>query len=51
MWPILLEKAWAKVIGTYELTEGGFQIEGHAFLTNAPGKRNSITNLNAIATW
>lgn len=36
MWAPILEKAWAKVKGTYGQTNGGFVVNGLRTLTNAP---------------
>jgi hypothetical protein len=35
-WPAFVEKAMAKVKGTYEGAEGGFNVNGIRFLTGAP---------------
>jgi hypothetical protein len=36
MWGAILEKAWAKVKGNYESSEGGFTVSGLRSLTGAP---------------
>ena len=36
LWVPLLEKAWAKVNGNYEIIEGGWTHEAMRFLTGAP---------------
>ncbi len=42
IWGPILEKAWAKVSGTYDITSGGWMNEAVDFLTGAPS--NSWTN-------
>lgn len=36
MWAPILEKAWAKVKGNFEMTEGGFNVSGLRAITGAP---------------
>ncbi len=36
MWVLILEKAWAKVNGAYDLSQGGFTYEAITCLTGAP---------------
>jgi hypothetical protein len=36
MWGPIIEKAWAKVIGNYELADGGYLENGIRFFTGAP---------------
>jgi len=36
IWAILLEKAWAKINGSYEAITGGHQAEAFSFLTPYP---------------
>jgi len=36
MWAPFLEKAWAKVKGNYDATDGGFNVSGFRSLTGAP---------------
>lgn len=36
MWAPILEKAWAKVKGNYEMAEGGFSVSGLRAITGAP---------------
>lgn len=38
LWTPFVEKAWAKVSGNYEVTEGGWGHEAIRFLTGAPTK-------------
>ena len=35
-WAAILEKAWAKVKGNYEMAEGGFTVSGLRAVTGAP---------------
>lgn len=46
IWGPLLEKAWAKVNGNFERTEGGFGLEPIGFLTNFPARRFRFESLN-----
>jgi calpain-15 len=36
LWVLILEKAWAKVNGSYDLTDGGFTSDAISCLTGAP---------------
>lgn len=36
LWGPIFEKAWAKINGNYEITNGGFPAEAFTFLTNVP---------------
>jgi hypothetical protein len=36
MWSVLVEKAWAKVAGNYELANGGYLETGLRSLTGVP---------------
>jgi hypothetical protein len=53
MWPALLEKAFAKARGNYEIIEGGNQNEASAFLSGAPTDNFLWTNANWVgsAAW
>lgn len=46
-WPPILEKAWAKVKGNYEASEGGFMSTGLRALTGAPVFRYSTSTIGA----
>jgi len=39
MWPVLLEKAWAKIFGSFKGVEGGMPIEIFRAMTQAPAYR------------
>ena len=41
IWPILLEKAHAKVHGSFQRIEGGFTGEAWSDLTGAPARYNT----------
>jgi calpain-15 len=47
MWPVLLEKAFAKARGNYEIIEGGNQNEASSFLSGSP----SDYFMWSTATW
>ena len=55
MWAPMLEKAWAKVMGSYDMADGGFFENGLSALTGAPVFKHSsaeIENQNvADAAW
>ena len=36
MWPIILEKVWAKIHGSYEYCNSGHSLLAFSFLTGAP---------------
>ncbi len=36
LWPVIFEKAWAKILGGYENSSAGFCLEAISFLTGAP---------------
>ena len=43
MWAPILEKAWAKVKGNYEMTEGGFTVSGLRAVTGAPVSTSNVS--------
>jgi len=54
LWGPLLEKAWAKMIGNFELIEGGWEPESIRFASGAPTKTTIVTMNNAasaLADW
>lgn len=50
MWAPLLEKAWAKVKGTYAQANGGFNINGLRSLTGVPAFTYSIEEDGDLTT-
>ena len=46
LWVLILEKAWAKVNGSYDLTVGGQTYEAISCLTGAPSEFMSHKNDN-----
>jgi hypothetical protein len=36
LWVLILEKAWAKINGSYEISDGGYEYEAISCLTGAP---------------
>lgn len=50
-WPLLLEKAFAKVYKNYEGIHGGNIGEGFAFLYGTPSTRYPISTLSINALW
>ena len=48
MWATILEKAWAKVKGSYSNGEGGFISEGVRSLIGAPAFRYTATTLDTV---
>lgn len=59
MWAPILEKAWAKIKGNYDQTDGGFNVSGLRSLTGAPvfryltsaiGSSSGPTQATAFAT-
>jgi len=36
MWPAILEKAWAKIVGNYEISDGGYMETSLRALTGVP---------------
>ena len=51
LWVILLEKAWAKVYGSYKVTEGGFPEEVLHDLTGAPVLTILLPRPNSSLDW
>ena len=50
-WAIILEKAWAKIYGTYMRTEGGWHEEVWYGLTGAPVNAIRHSNTNAAGLY
>ena len=55
IWAAVLEKAWAKVSGNYDIISGGWMQEAVGFLTGAPSTQYN-TNIapisgNALNAW
>lgn len=46
MWGPILEKAWAKMKGTYDLADGGFDYNGLAGLTGYPTKNYFVEEID-----
>ena len=51
IWAPLLEKAWGKLNGNFENTDGGFPSEAFNFLTNAPTSKYNLDSMTADAIW
>ena len=45
IWAMLLEKAWAKMKGSYAQTNGGFVVSGLRMLTGAPTFTYQLSDL------
>ena len=50
IWPMLIEKAWAKIHGSYALSEGGLNDWILSFLTNQPYRTLDTLPLENNAT-
>jgi len=51
-WPVILEKAWAKIFSNYKAVEGGFWANAIAALTRAPVTVNyHYGNPSSTAVW
>ena len=48
IWAAILEKAWAKVNGNYDVTSGGWMNEAVGFLTGVPSLGWSNTDANTV---
>lgn len=52
LWGPLVEKAWAKAMGTYEaIGNGGVPNEAISFFTNVPITTYELKNLNVNSLW
>lgn len=52
LWGPIFEKAWAKINGNYEITNGGFPSEASTFLTGVPSASYQVKGvLSASALW
>jgi calpain-15 len=51
IWGPILEKAFARTMGTYTTISGGQTIEALNFLTGAPGQSFSLPSTGVNATW
>jgi len=51
IWPIILEKAWAKVNGSYEDIISGESSEATNFLTPYPSEKLFLNNEELIPSW
>ncbi len=51
LWVLILEKAWAKVNGSYDLTEGGQTSDAISCLTGAPSKFMSTKDVEISKLW
>jgi hypothetical protein len=47
LWGPFIEKAWAKVSGNYEITEGGWASEAVRFITNSPSYWYAVSSFDA----
>ena len=48
MWAPILEKAWAKIKGSYDAADGGFITSGIRALTGAPVFRYEASEINVL---
>jgi len=46
LWPVLIEKAWAKMKGTYAAADGGFTPSGLRAVTGAPVFEHFMSKMN-----
>lgn len=46
IWGLILEKAWAKVTGNYEMTQGGWVDEALRVMTGAPIEKYKTKSFN-----
>ena len=51
LWVLILEKAWAKVNGAYDLTDGGYEVEALGCLTGAPQEIISHREVKDVLLW
>lgn len=54
VWAPILEKAYAKMVGNYEIIANGWQVESFKYLTGAPSMSYSISTTlakNADTVW
>lgn len=51
LWPILLEKAWAKVNGGYDKIDAGYPSDSFTVLTGVPSKDLEFLNVDKDEVW
>eukprot|EP00330_Aristerostoma_sp_ATCC50986_P007804 CAMPEP_0114579938 /NCGR_PEP_ID=MMETSP0125-20121206/4271_1 /TAXON_ID=485358 ORGANISM="Aristerostoma sp., Strain ATCC 50986" /NCGR_SAMPLE_ID=MMETSP0125 /ASSEMBLY_ACC=CAM_ASM_000245 /LENGTH=178 /DNA_ID=CAMNT_0001771095 /DNA_START=245 /DNA_END=781 /DNA_ORIENTATION=- len=51
LWALLAEKAWAKLFGTYEVTEAGFMDEAFEYLLGTPAFRYVTDDYEEDEFW